>query len=331
MKFAFTVWSVFILFCAFTEGKVPPHGFVFALEGRTQGTTYQIKYISRQNQDYQPEIDSILTQFSQSLSTYIPDSEISTFNRSGSFRFTLPYFYPVLVKSREVYEATLGAFDPTVAPLVDAYGFGKNKVAAKALNVDSLLQYVGFDKVTFDKACVSTTQPGVKLDFNAIAQGYSVDVIAEWLEQKGIRHYMIEIGGEVRCQGRNDKGKTWVIGIANPKQATPKERALEKTVHLHNRAMATSGNYRNSFPKEGRLYSHIINPATGLMEQNSLLSVTIFAPDCMTADAFATAFLVMGLEKAQQFLRNHQTLAGCFIYIDHQGNTRIWTSKQNLL
>ena len=289
------------------------------LTGETQGTTYHIKYREERQRSFQKEIDALLADIDQSLSIYRSDSEISVFNRSMSHRLQSPHFYAVLKKSAEVFLATKGAFDPTVLPLVEAYGFGPTKKRKGAMvNVDSLLQYVGFQFVSFDSVSVVKQKANIRLDFNSIAQGYSVDQVGALLEAQNIQHYMVEIGGEIRARGQKKEGQPWTIGIENPLHPAK----LQTTIKLHNRAMTTAGNYRNRYEANGQLFSHIINPKTGEMEQSSILSVTVFAEDAMTADGYDTAFFVMGLDAVKQFLMSRKGIDVYIIYQDNAGQLR---------
>ncbi|HEV7381034.1 MAG TPA: FAD:protein FMN transferase, partial [Dyadobacter sp.] len=295
-----------------------------SVSGAAQGTTYHIKYFDTENRNLKPQIDSILTDFDKSLSLYLEDSELSLFNQSHAIRFTTPYFYPVLLKSREVYDATNGIFDPTILPLTEAYGFGANKKAGNAdIAIDSVLKLIGFDQIGFDSISVQKARENVRLDFNGIAQGYSVDVISRFLEQKNIKRYMVEIGGEIVCKGKKNDNKPWVTGIDNPL----KPNSLYATVSLTDKAMTTAGNYRNYIEKNGQVFNHLINPKTGSMEQTSLLSLTVFAKDAMTADAYDTAFFVMGLEETKAFVKKHKELDVYMIYSDEQGNLKSYASE----
>lgn len=295
------------------------------ISGYTQGTTYQVKYLDRQNRDFRKSIDSLLGDFDKALSLYRPDSEISVFNRSHAVRFLLPYFYPVLQKAEEVYKATDGLFDPTVMPLVEAYGFGPGGKREKApeFDLDSVIQLIGFDKISFDSVSVRKSKENVKLDFNAIAQGYSVDVIASFLRSKGITDYLIEVGGELRGNGSRPDGSLWVVGISDPLQATD----LLATVKIRDRGMATSGNYRNYYNRDGVIYTHIINPVTGKPGTSDILSITVFAPDAITADAYATAFLLMGIEKLKKRLPDFPGLEVFAVYSVAGGKAETYASE----
>ncbi|GAB4048494.1 FAD:protein FMN transferase [Spirosoma litoris] len=294
------------------------------LEGETQGTTYHIKYRDERQRNLKKEIDSVLITIDKCLSTYLPDSEISRFNRSETHRFESPYFYPVLKKSEEVFRVTNGAFDPTVMPLIEAYGFGPKKVRlTEPVNSDSLLQFVGFQKISFDSVSIRKLKKNIRLDVNGIAQGYSVDVVSEFLESKGIDRYIVEIGGEVRTRGKKGEGQTWTIGIENPRQPGK----MLTTMKLVNRAMTTAGNYRNHYESNGQTFSHIINPKTGLMEQSSVLSVTVFAPDAITADGYDTAFFVMGLEATKRYLSTRKDLDVYIVYAGEDGQPKTFMTE----
>lgn len=294
-----------------------------SLTGETQGTTYHIKYRDERQRPFQKEIDSLLADIDKCLSIYRTDSEISEFNRSMIHRFRLPHFYAVLKKSAEIFRATEGAFDPTVLPLVEAYGFGPTKRPKGApVNVDSLLQYVGFQYITFDSVSVVKQKANIRLDLNSIAQGYSVDQVAALLEAQNIQHYMVEIGGEVRTKGRKNDGQPWTIGIENPLHPAK----LQTKLNLNDRAMTTAGNYRNRYEANGQVFSHIINPKTGEMEQSAILSVTVFAQDTITADGYDTAFFVMGLESVKEFLVTRKDMDVYILYTDDVGQLNTFST-----
>lgn len=301
------------------QGEGSQQAPVVSFRGETMGTVYTIKYLDGAQRNLKNGVDSLLQVFNQSVNHYLPNSEISRFNRQDTLYFDLPYFYPVLAKSQEVYQATQGAFDPTVAPLVNAWGFGPDTTTVPApAKVDSLLRYVGFDKIKFTETYVTKTQPGVALDFSAIAKGYGVDVVGNYLLQQGIRNFMVEIGGEVVARGLNAEGNVWRIGINNPEQ--PGE--LSSAISLDNRAIATSGNYLNFYEKDGKRYAHTIDPATGYPVEHNVLSVSVIAQDCMTADAYATAFMVLGLERTKQIVSENPALLDVYIIYDDNGEDR---------
>ncbi len=297
-----------------------------SISGRTMGTTYNITYLAKGGTDFQQQIDSLLAVWNMSMSTFIPGSEISYFNDHDTLVFHSKYFYPVLAKSKEVYLATGGAFDPTVMPLVNAWGFGPAKESMPdSAQVDSLLQYVGFDKIKFDSTKVWKVKKGVQLDFSALAKGYGVDVVGNYLTSNGVNNYIIEIGGEVRCKGKNKEGKLWTAGIEDP-NVNILESKITAVLQLNNEAVATSGNYRNYYIKNGRKYSHEINPFTGYPAEQNILSASVIASNCMTADAFATGFMVLGLDASLKVLEKRKDLKVYFIYSDAGGNIKTFMS-----
>ena len=290
------------------------------ISGEAQGTTYNITYSDEESRNFKKAIDSLLHQFDLSLSTYVKNSEIVKFNKSDSFQFKSPYFYPVLEKSKEIYEASEGAFDPTVYPLIAAWGFGPEKVGfPDSSRIEEIKEYVGFEHINFNKQKVVKEKEKVSLDFNAIAQGYSIDVVFDFLESQGIENMMVELGGELRAKGKNESNDLWAIGIDDPKTESGQQASRVAIIKLDNEAISTSGNYRNFFVHEGEKYGHSINPITGYPIQRDIISSTVVAPTCMEADAWSTAFMVTGLEKAKEILAAENHLKAFFIYEDENG------------
>ncbi|WP_375585024.1 FAD:protein FMN transferase [Cyclobacterium xiamenense] len=297
------------------------------LTGPTMGTSYRIVYLDPGKRDFQEEIDSLLREINQSLSTYIPDSEISRFNQTDSIVFESPYLYPVLKASNEVYQATAGAFDPTVGPLVNAWGFGPEGASLKdSVAIRQLLEQVGFDQLFFDESVLKKTNSASYLDLSAIAKGYGVDLVGAYLEQRGVQHFLVEIGGELVARGRNERGELWKVGVSRPSEEGL-ANDLYSIIALDNKGMATSGNYRNYYVKDSVKYSHTISPFTGYPVEHRLLSATVVARDCMTADAFATAFMVLGLEKAIEIQTARKDLEIFLIFNDEQGQMRYHVSE----
>ncbi|HLO79681.1 MAG TPA: FAD:protein FMN transferase [Chitinophagaceae bacterium] len=299
------------------------------IKGAAQGTSYNITYLAGAYSNYRQSIDSIFKQIDLSMSTYVPGSIVSRLNRNDTTVLVDDHFATVFKKSMEVSENTKGLFDITVAPLVNAYGFGSiKKGPVDEKQVDSLLHYIGYTKVRLmDKKLVKES-PQVMLDFNAIAQGYTVDVLASFLESKGVHNYLIELGGEIRAKGNKLDGSPWTIGIEQPDESPNDGIALNTTISLQNKALATSGNYKKFFVERGHKYTHIINPITGLPAKSNLLSATVIADDCMTADAYATAFMVMGLDSAKQFLSDHKDLGlEIFFIYDDRGKLKTQVSE----
>lgn len=295
---------------------------VIWFSGKTMGPiTYNVKYFDEGKRNFKPQIDSLLAVFNESLNTYIPDSEISTFNKTDSFRFELPYFLPALEAARTVYDQTNGAFDPSIGPLIDAWGFGPGEqVRPDSSHIDSLRQFVGYEKIKFDLQSVVKNDSRTTISFSASAKGYGVDVVADYLRNNGVENYFVEIGGEVVASGKNlERNTPWVIGIMHPDSDEISQFAYAQVL-LENKAMATSGNYFNYHIIDGVKYGHTISPATGYPIQHNLLSASVFAEDCQTADALATAFMVMGKDNAIEFLNQHPEYDAYLIFSQSEGS-----------
>jgi len=299
------------------------------ISGFAQGTTYNITYENSNNEDYSDDIDSILKAFDKSLSIYDSTSIISRINDNDPTVEADDWFVTVFNKSAEVSAISGGAFDITVGPVVKAWGFGNAPIAKHdTAYIDSLLQFVGMDKVKLEGRKIVKQSPGVKIDVNAIAQGYSVDVVSKFFEDNGIKNYLVEIGGEVRCKGTNAKNNLWHIGIDKPNDGnlTPGGE-LQAIIELNNKSLATSGNYRKFFVENGVKYGHTINPKTGLPARNTLLSATVICDDCCTADAYATSFMVLGVEKSKDLLQKIQGVEVYLVYNNQQGEFEIYFSE----
>ena len=297
------------------------------ISGYAQGTTYHITYFDKDNRDFKQEIGQLLDDFNKSVSLYDSTSIISRVNDNEKSVVLDKCFKVCFNKSMEVSKATDGAFDCTVGPLVKGWGFSfKKKAKMDSSMVDSILKFTGFRLVEMKDGRIIKQNPRVQLDFNALAQGYSVDLVAELLESKNIKSYLVEIGGEVFAKGKKPDGENWKVGIEKPIDNPEGENPLMAVAHIENQALNTSGNYRKFYIENGIRYSHEINPKTGYPAHNSLLSATVLASDCMTADAYATAFMVMGLDKSVQFLSKHPELAAYLIYSDEKGKYKVFES-----
>jgi len=293
--------------------------------GNAQGTTYHITYFDKQNRNFQPEIAKILENFDKSVSTYLPTSIISRINSNQKNVVVDKYFIACFNKAKEVWKNTDGAFDPTVYPIVNMWGWGpgkKQKIEKE--KIDSILKFVGFQLIELKGNTVIKKDPRVGLDFNAFAQGYSVDVVSEFLNSKKITSYIVEIGGEVYAKGKKPNGDNWTIGIEKPIDNKESENPLKATVKLEDLAISTSGNYRRFIVEDGVKYAHHIDPKTGYPTKNNLLSASVFAKECISSDANATGILVMGLEKAKEFLKVHTELQAYLIYSDDKGNYQVY-------
>lgn len=286
------------------------------------GTMYNVTYQSKA--DLKSAIDSTLKVFDGSLSPFNDTATISRINRNERV-IADEFFTTVFRRSMEISEATDGAFDITVAPLVNAWGFGfKQGRFPDSLMVDSLLQLTGYQKVSMNQQGEVVKQDErMMLNCSAIAKGYAVDVIANLLKSKGVKNMMVDIGGEVVVCGKNPKEKNWRIGINKPvDDSLATNQELQTIIEITDVAMATSGNYRNFYYKDDRKYAHTIDPRTGYPVQHSLLSATVIANDCMTADAYATAFMVMGVEKALEMAESTPNIEAFFIFADEAGKTQ---------
>ncbi len=297
------------------------------LTGEAQGTYYAITYYDNQNRNFQSAIDSLFKSFDESASVYSKTSIISRFNRNDSVVIADKVFETIFNKAREISEKTNGAFDITVMPLVNAWGFGyQSRRKVDSAVVEKLLPLIGYKKIRLEGGRLIKEDPAIMIDFNAIAQGYTSDVIGEFLESKGITNYLIDVGGEVLAKGAKDDGSDWKVGIEKPAGDSTSAREVQAIVPLKNRALATSGNYRKYFIENGQRYSHTIDPKTGFPVQHSLLSVSVIADHCISADGYATAFMVMGLEKTKEIAEQNPGLEVYLIY-DDNGTNRIWKSK----
>lgn len=295
------------------------------LWGNTMGTTYNVTYKDSKNRDFQEQIDSVLISVNMEVSTYETASTISRVNQAGTYIHLLDlknnHFLLNFQKAKDVYEKTGGSFDPTVMPLVNYWGFGTTMKRAvteiDSFKVDSLKQFVGFDKVQLvvgeSGIEINKENAGVALDFSACAKGGGVDAIGAFLRTHGVVDYLVDIGGELVANGVSPRGSNWKVGVSVPKEDAAVDE-IHTVVSLSDQAIATSGNHRNYYQTKGYKYGHTLNPKTGFPEKNDLLSATVFAPDCMTADAYATGFMVMGLEKAFQLASELPDIEAFFIY-----------------
>lgn len=292
-------------------------------QGEVFGTYYHIIYESPDGKDLHQEVLQALKSVNQSLSTYDSTSVISLLNKSENGTQTDLHFRNVFEAGKKISAATDGAFDMTVAPFVNAWGFGfTNKEEMTPEKIEALKQLVGMNYLKLTGDSVIKTHPGVMLDASAIAKGYGVDVAAQTLSDYGCENFLVEIGGEIACSGLNSRGDHWKVGIDKPiDDPTALDRELQFIIQLSGKALATSGNYRQFYidEKTGKKYAHTIDPVSGMPVQHSLLSASVIADDCMTADAYATACMVMGVEKSMELMQKHPEMEGCFIYSTEEG------------
>ncbi len=298
-------------------------------KGFVYGTMYSIVYESPGGKDFQEEISDKFKEYTLIFSTYEKESTISKINNNEHVK-PGPEFLKCFYRAMEISEITRGAFDITAGPMVNAWGFGpdeKEKMTQE--KVDSLIEITGYHKIHVENGEIIKENPNMKLDMSAIAKGFTSDLIAEFLAEKGCENYMVEIGGEVAAKGKNERGKTWTIGISKPDEDLMLSNSeFQAKIQLPEHALATSGNYRNFYEEDGKKYAHTIDPKTGYPVQHSLLSATVLADNCMTADAFATAFMVLGLESGIEIARTIPEIEVFFIYADEQGNNQIYMSEE---
>lgn len=297
-------------------------------KGFAYGTMYSIIYESPDGKDYQEEITAKFQEYTMIFSPYEKESTISKVNNNLDVKLE-PEFITCFERATEVSKITNGAFDITAGSLINAWGFGpdeRKKMTPEI--VESLKLNTGYQKIQIKNKKIQKEIPEMKLDMNAISKGFTSDLIGRFLEEKGCRNYMVEIGGEVVARGKNAKQKTWTIGISKPDEdLLVSTTDLQAKLQLPNLAMATSGNYRNFYIEDGKKYAHTIDPKTGYPVQHSLLSATVLANDCMTADAFATAFMVLGMEPGVEIARQVPGIEVFFIYADDNGNNQVYMSE----
>lgn len=348
-NFAFTLLFVILLLNSCNNKELNTYE-PFSISGSAQGTTYTIIADQEKLLKLQSEIDSILLDFDRCLSSYRDSSIVSIFSNADSgtyvFRDINNYFGRCFNESVRVYELSNGAFDPSIFPLVANWGFLKDPALEMTQNqIDSVMKQIGFvegkdyaleaseyDKHTLTKFYIKKIRPSLKLDFNAIAQGLSVDVLCEFLEKHGFQNYYVEIGGELRVKGKNKAGELWRIGIdlADENNAENQtDRTLTNIISLNNRAVATSGSYRKFYEKDGKKFSHTIDPTTGYPVQHNLLGATVVAENAAFADAMATVFMVWGVEKSIEFVKSHPDLKLDILlqFVDDQGEMSTYYSS----
>jgi thiamine biosynthesis lipoprotein len=322
MKQSARLIILLLLAAAACRREPPPY---MRLQGQAQGTTFSIIYRDSLQRDFSRPVDSLFRLIDRSMSAWDTASIVTDFNRNRPGVRADEHFATVFRRAREISQRTGGAFDLTVGPLVKAWGFSyrKNLPPPDSAQVDSLRALIGFDRVVLlENGELQKGDRRMELDFNAIAPGYTVDLIATWLGRHGVTDYMVELGGEVRAAGVNERGEPWQIGIDKPVDEPVEGRPLQTSVALANRALATSGSYRKFIIRDGKKYSHAIDPATGYPITHRLLSVSVLAPDCTAADGYATAFLVMGTEKALALAPTLGLDIYC-IYLDEKENLQV--------
>lgn len=325
MKYTYSFLLIFLISCSSNQTT----SRLVSNFGYAQGTSYSIKYMMDNDVDFHHQIDSLFMVIDASLSTYLKSSLISQLNQGDTSIALDNHFVNVFTSSQEVSAKTDGLFDCTVAPLVSVWGFGTDSISTDidTLNIQKIVGQIGYQNLALKGDSLLSNPKGITIDFNALAQGYTVDVIAAFLESKNVLDYLIEVGGEIRVSGLNSRGKQWLIGIDKPTKDINKSDRFQLKLNLTNKSLATSGNYRNFYEKDGKRYAHTIHPKTGFPVQHSLLSATVVADDCMSADAYATAFMVMGVKQTQDFLQSDTTLEAFLIYANTDKQWETWATE----
>ena len=320
--------SVLSLISCDNDSEVNMHEYY----GEALGTTYSVQYFSDKNLKFEKSLDSILKDINASMSTYITKSDISRINRGDTTVQVDEHFVRVFNASEKIFKESDGFFDPTVGVLVNAYGFGPGNALNEidSTRLDSLRKLVGFDKVNIqENKTIKKEDPSIYLDFNAIAKGYTIDVIAEYLESQNVENYLVELGGELRAKGKNlESENEWIVGIDDPNQEEGRKRKLYAKLKLINSAMATSGNYRKYRIDSltGQKYVHTINPKTGKAEKSNILSASVLAENCMLADGYATAFMALGLERTKSTLEKLNGVEVYIMYSTEDGGMEIFST-----
>ncbi|MGN6420821.1 MAG: FAD:protein FMN transferase [Pseudobacter sp.] len=317
-------WPLTILLLLFiTAGKQPVEKRPWHLSGFAQGTSWHITYYAADSVVQQQSIDSILQRLDSSLSIYKPWSLISRFNQATDSIETDLHLRTVIAASLQTWKATGGIFDITIQPVTQAWGFGPIKVTElpDSLTVSNLMHCVDSRYLSMKGSVLYKQKPCVRLDVNGIAQGYSVDVLADFIGAKGVNDFMIELGGEIRLKGKKYPGSLPIrIGIEGPAESEFQPPLLQRVISPPDGAITTSGSYRKFVQSGGQTLSHIIDGRTGFPAKNELISVTVYAPDAITADAWDNSLMVMGLEKALKTLQQQPSLAAYFIYRKKDGS-----------
>lgn len=325
--FGTTCRTFFIIICGLLASCQDSKPVQF--QGKAQGTYYSIIYYDSQHRNFQPQIDSLLDAFDQTASLWVENSLLRRINRNDDSVLNAD-LERLIDLSLQMNSYTAGAFDCTVGKLVNAWGFGfSNREDMSQAKIDSLRQFTGTNPEIVHRDGLTLLRkpfPEQELDFNAIAQGYAVDLIGEFLANKGISDFLIDLGGEVLAKGCKPHDKPWKVGIERPAETKYSAQEVEVAIELNNQSVVTSGNYRKYYEKDGVKYSHTINPETGRPVEHSLLSASVLAPESWQADALATAFMVMGLEKSLEFLKEHPEIEGAYFIYDQDGEYKTFAT-----
>ena len=321
------IWFLFLILIVSCKNERPQKSF---FQGQAFGTTFSIQVYSINEIDFEKGIDSVLSKVNNSVSTYIPESDISKINNGNTAIVVDDIFIDNFNISTEVYEITGGFFDPTIGVLRNAYGFGDTNSTQEidSLALDSMMKFVGFNKVKLtSENKIEKLYPEIYIDFNAVAKGYGIDLIGSYLDSKGVGNYLIELGGEILAKGKNvEKNKSWLVGIEN---VNLNDKSFSSIIALEDIAMATSGNYRKFRIDSltGKKYVHTLNPITGSAAKSDITSATVLAPTCALADAYATAFMALGLENSKAILKNIDKIDVYFTYNDQNNEEQVFATE----
>lgn len=309
------IFFVFIVVCCFVMGCSPVDKQHFF--GTTQGSYYSIIYYDEQSRDFSREFDSVFKEIESTLSLWDDNSIIRRVNRNDTSVVLNQIFIDNFNYAMAAAELSDGYFDPTVGPLVSAWGFHyKESMEMTPAIVDSLKQLVGYKKVSIENGKVLKEHPDITLDFNAVAQGYTTDMIGDFLVSRGVENFLVDVGSEILARGHKPNGDLWKVGIEKPAENKDSERIVQEIVELHDKSIVTSGNYRKYVEKNGRRYSHSLNPKTGYPSENSLLSATVICENTAWADCLASICMLVGLDKAVEILETQDDVKAYFIYLD---------------
>lgn len=316
------ILSLVVLLLIFFSFKTEKDFQRFEIEGNAQGTTYKIIYYAKEAKILKSQVDCILLEIDSSMSIYKEYSLINKFNNNAKGVLMDTHFKKVIEKSTVIAKKTNGDFDITVYPLINLWGFGlqKDKFLPDSMMIKSTLLNVGFKYLQIKSDSLIKKNPQVKIDLNGIAQGYSVDLIASFLQKNKVNNFVVELGGELRINGKKENNKKFMIGIEGVKDQD--FLPITKYIEIEKGAVTTSGNYRKFYKSEGKIISHLINPHTGYSVNNELISVTVYAKNAITADGFDNAFMVMGLKKALKFIEQNKSIQAYFIFKDKKGNIK---------
>ena len=322
-----TIWFLFLILMISCEKERPYKSF---FQGQAFGTTFSIQVYSINEIEFEKGIDSVLSLVNNSVSTYIPESDISKINNGNTAIIVDDIFIDNFNISAEVYENTGGFFDPTIGVLRNAYGFGDTNSIEEidSLALDSMMKFVGFNKVKLtSENKIEKLYPEIYIDFNAVAKGYGIDLIGSYLDSKGVNNYLIELGGEILAKGKNvEKNKSWLVGIEN---VNLNDKSFSSIIALEDIAMATSGNYRKFRIDSltGKKHVHTLNPITGSASKSDITSATVLASTCALADAYATAFMALGLENSKVILKNIDKIDVYFTYNDQNNEEQVFVTE----